>query len=103
MDRCTVPQDRHLSVQLQTNLVKEITDEMACDVRVRVKSKEYLRLECGFLVEPQGNRADNRDLSPVAPDWRNGGIGAFFRPSLRRYWNIPIRRLVDAEDRLAVS
>jgi hypothetical protein len=73
------PKDRHLSVQLQPNLVQEITDEMACDVRIRVKPKEHLRLECVFLVEPQGNCTDNRDLSPVAPDWRNIWIRTFFR------------------------
>jgi hypothetical protein len=45
VDRCTVPQDRHLSVQLETNLVEEITDQVAGDVLVGMKPEEYLRLQ----------------------------------------------------------
>ncbi len=58
MDRCTVPQDHHLAVQLKTNLVEEITDEVAGDVRVWMKPKEHLRLQSVVFAEPQRNRTD---------------------------------------------
>lgn len=84
--------------------MQEITDEVAGDVRVGMESKEHLRLEgVVFVVEPQRNRPDGRDLSPVASDWRNGRIRLLFRPTLGRYWDVPIRRFVDAEDDLAVG
>ena len=103
MDRCTVPQDRHLSVQLQADLMQKITDQIARHVFGRVQPKEDLRLKRVILTEPERNGTDSRDLSPVASDWRNGRVRPFFGPSLGRNWNVTVRRLVDTENRLAIS
>ena len=103
MDRCTVPQDRHLSVQLQPDLMQKITDQVARHVLIRMQPKEDLRLQRVILTEPKRNCTDSRDLSPVASDWRNGRIRAVFGPSLSRDWDVTVRRFVDTEDRLAVG
>lgn len=50
----------------------EIENQVARYVLIWVLPKEHLRLESVILAEPERNRADSRDLSPVAPDWRNG-------------------------------
>jgi len=103
MDRCTVPQDRHLSVHLQSNLMQKITNQVTRHVLVGMQPKEHLCSESVALTEPECDCTDSRDLSPVATDWRNGRIGAFFGPPLSRDWDVAVRRLVDTENRLAIS
>ena len=45
MYRYTVPQDRHPSVHLETNLMEETTDQVAGDVLVGMEPEEHLRLQ----------------------------------------------------------
>jgi hypothetical protein len=71
--------------------MQKITDQVACHVLIRMQPKEHLRLEGVSLIEPECYCTDGRDLSPVAPDWRNGRIRAFFGPSLRRDRDVAIR------------
>jgi hypothetical protein len=83
--------------------MQEITDQMAIDILVGVESKEDLRLQRLIVVEPQGDRADGRDFSPVTSDWRNLWIGAFSGPSLGCDGSISIRRFIDTQDGFAVA
>lgn len=83
--------------------MQEITDQMAVDISVGMESEENLRLQRLVVVEPEGDRTDGRDLSPVTMDWRNLWIGAFFLPSLGCNGSITIRRFINAEDNFAVG
>jgi len=103
MDRCTVPQDRHLSVHLQSNLMEKITNQVARHVLIRMEPKEHLRPELLVFTESECNCTDSRDLSPVTTDWRNGRIGPFFGPSLSRDGDVAVRRLINTKNRLAVG
>jgi hypothetical protein len=71
--------------------MEKVTDQVACHILIRVKPEEHLRLKCIILTEPQRNCTDSRDLSPVAPDWRNGRVCPFLGPSLGRDWDVAVR------------
>lgn len=83
--------------------MEEVTDQVAGDVLVGMEPEEHLCLQRLVLAKPECDCADGSDLSPVAPDWRNLWIGAFFGPSLCGYWDVPIRRFVDTKDGFAVG
>jgi len=91
MGRCTIPQGRQLSVQLQANLIQKIVGQVTCHVFIRVQPKEDLRLKLVILTEPERNSTDGRGLSPVRDNWRKGQIRSLFGPSLGRDWSVMVR------------